>query len=148
MISRPSLFAASRILLIIRSSVNNFVAHPPHQLRNIDATATNDGVVSFTAVADARSDAMATAERVAVVRERDGHWSARTISIFAALLVDAGLVWLLYFRASYNPPRRRSRDVLGPRRSRICYLGILQQWTLASQTGRDDDFSAALDKFI
>ncbi len=25
---------------------------------------------------------------------------------------------------------------------------ILQQWTLASQTGRGDDFSAALDKFV
>jgi hypothetical protein len=25
---------------------------------------------------------------------------------------------------------------------------ILQQWTLANQTGRGDDFSAALDKFV
>ena len=37
---------------------------------------------------------MATVEHVDVVR--DGHWSARTISIVAALALDAGLVWLLY----------------------------------------------------
>ena len=91
---------------------------------------------------------MATAERVAIVRERDGHWSARTISILAALLVDAGLVWLLYFRASYNPPVGEAemfwvRVVAG-----FAIYCILQQWTLASQTGRGDDFSAALDKFI
>src|SRR5688572_18929770 len=36
---------------------------------------------------------MASVERVHVVR--DGHWSARTISILAALAVDAGLIWLL-----------------------------------------------------
>jgi len=124
--------------------VNNIVAYPPHQLR----AATNDGLVSFTAVANARSDAMATAERVAVVRERDGHWSERTISILAALLVDAGLVWLLYFRATYNPPVGEAemfwvRVVAG-----FAIYCILQQWTLASQTGRGDDFSAALDKFI
>jgi hypothetical protein len=40
-------------------------------------------------------------ERVAV--ERDGHWNSRTISILAALALDAGLVWLLYFKARYNP---------------------------------------------
>jgi hypothetical protein len=45
---------------------------------------------------------MATVERVQVVR--DGQWSARTISILAALAVDAGLIWLLLVRARYNPP--------------------------------------------
>jgi hypothetical protein len=45
---------------------------------------------------------MATVERVEVVR--DGHWSARSISILAALALNAGLIWLLYFQAKYNPP--------------------------------------------
>jgi hypothetical protein len=90
---------------------------------------------------------MATAERVAIVRERDGHWSARTISIFAALLVDAGLVWLLYFRAGYNPPVGEAemfwvRVVAG-----FAIYCILQQWTLASQTGRGDDFSAVIEAY-
>jgi hypothetical protein len=43
-----------------------------------------------------------TVERVAV--HQDGHWSSRSISILAALAVDAGLVWLLFLRAKYNPP--------------------------------------------
>jgi hypothetical protein len=45
---------------------------------------------------------MATAEHVEVIR--DGHWSARSISIMAALALNAGLIWLLYFQAKYNPP--------------------------------------------
>jgi hypothetical protein len=45
---------------------------------------------------------MATVERVEV--RSDGHWSSRTISILAALAVDAGLVWLLLLRAHFNPP--------------------------------------------
>jgi hypothetical protein len=89
---------------------------------------------------------MANVERVQVVR--DGHWSARTISILAALAIDAGLVWLLYFRAKYNAPFGEAEmfwvRVLGA----FGVYAILQQWTLANQTGRGDDFSAALDKFV
>jgi hypothetical protein len=43
-----------------------------------------------------------TVERVAV--HQDGHWSSRSISILAALVVDAGLVCLLFLRAKYSPP--------------------------------------------
>ena len=89
---------------------------------------------------------MATVERVEVVR--DGHWSARTLSILAALFVDAGLLWLLFFRAKYNPPVGEAE--LFWVRAIVAFGGyaVLQQWTLASQTGRGDDFSAALDKFV
>jgi hypothetical protein len=87
-----------------------------------------------------------TAERVVVAR--DGHWSARTISIFAALLVDAGLVWLLYFRAGFNPPVGEAEMFWVRVLAAFGVYCILQQWTLASQTGHGDDFTAALDKFI
>jgi hypothetical protein len=89
---------------------------------------------------------MATVERVEVVR--DGHWSARTISIFAALGVGAGLVWLLYFRAKYNPSVGDAELFWVRVLAAFGVYAILQQWTLASQTGRGDDFSAALDKFF
>jgi hypothetical protein len=88
---------------------------------------------------------MAAVERVVV---RGGHWSARTLSIVAALAVDAGLVWLLYLRAGYNPPIGEAemfwvRVIIG-----FGIYAVLQQWTLANQTGRGDDLTAALDKFV
>ena len=89
---------------------------------------------------------MATVERVETVR--DGHWSARTISIIAALAVDVGLVWLLYLQAGYNPPVGEAEIFWVSTIAAFGVYAILQQWTLASQTGRGDDFSAALDKFI
>jgi hypothetical protein len=83
-----------------------------------------------------------------VVVERDGHWSSRAISIVAALVIDLGLVWLLYFRAKYNPPLGEAElfwvRVIGA----FGVYTVMQQWTLANQTGRGDDFSAALDKFV
>jgi hypothetical protein len=78
---------------------------------------------------------------------RTGHITARTLSILAALMADAGLVWLLYYRAKYNPPFGDAemfwvRIVAG-----FGAYAVLQQWTLANQTGRGDDFFAAFDKF-
>lgn len=90
---------------------------------------------------------MATVERVVEV-ERDRHWSSRTISIFAALLVDAGLVWLLYVRADYNPPTGEAEMFWVRAIAAFGAYAVLQQWTLANQTGRGDDFSAAFDKFV
>jgi hypothetical protein len=90
--------------------------------------------------------AMATAEQLAIARDR--HWSSRTISILAALAVDAGLVWLLYFRAKYNPPVGEAEMFWVRVIAAFGAYTVLQQWTLANQTGRGDDFSAALDKFV
>ena len=86
--------------------------------------------------------------RAPLAREPAHHVTARTLSIIAALAVDAGLVWLLYFRAKYNPPIGEGemfwiRVIAG-----FGVYAVLQQWTLANQTGRGDDFSAALDKFV
>jgi hypothetical protein len=90
---------------------------------------------------------MADAVQTRVEPER-GHFSARGISILAALAVDAGLVWLLYFRANYNPPLGEAEMFWVRALAAFGVYAVLQQWTLASQTGRGDDFSAALDKFI
>jgi len=89
---------------------------------------------------------MATAEQLAI--ERDRHWSSRTISILAALAVDVGLVWLLFFRAKYNPPVGEAEMFWVRVIEAFGAYAVLQQWTLANQTGRGDDFSAALDKFV
>jgi len=87
-----------------------------------------------------------TVERAEI--SRDGHWSSRSISILAALAVDAGLVWLLYFRAKYNPPVGEAELFWVRVLLAFGIYAVVQQWTLANQTGRGDDFSAALDKFV
>jgi hypothetical protein len=86
-----------------------------------------------------------TVERVV---ERDGHWSSRSISIVAALAVDVGLVWLLFFRANFNPPLGEAEMFWVRVLAAFGVYTVLQQWTLANQTGRGDDFTAALDKFV
>lgn len=91
---------------------------------------------------------MANVAQVRVEHARTGHFTARTISILAALVIDAGLVWLLYFRANYNPPVGEAEMFWVRVIAAFGAYAILQQWTLANQTGRGDDFSAALDKFI
>jgi hypothetical protein len=87
-----------------------------------------------------------TIQRAAV--ERDGHWSSRSISILAALAVDVGLVWLLFFRAKFNPPLGEAEMFWVRVLAAFGAYAVLQQWTLANQTGRGDDFTAALDKFV
>lgn len=87
-----------------------------------------------------------TIDRSAV--ERDGHWSSRSISILAALAVDVGLVWFLFFRASFNPPLGEAEMFWVRVLAAFGAYTVLQQWTLANQTGRGDDFTAALDKFV
>lgn len=88
---------------------------------------------------------MAVAQVAAV---RDGNATSRSISILSALLVDAGLVWLLFFRAKYNPPVGEAEMFWVRVLAGFGVYAVIQQWTLANQTGRGDDFSAALDKFI
>jgi hypothetical protein len=79
-------------------------------------------------------------------RPRTNQATARALSIFAALAVDAGLAWLLYVRAKFNPPFGDAemfwvRIVAG-----FGAYAVLQQWTLANQTGRGDDIAASIDK--
>ncbi|HEU0160209.1 MAG TPA: hypothetical protein VFR00_12880 [Hyphomicrobiaceae bacterium] len=81
-------------------------------------------------------------------RPRTNQATARALSIFAALAVDAGLVWLLYVRAKFNPPFGDAemfwvRIVAG-----FGAYAVLQQWTLANQTGRGDDIVASMDKAV
>jgi hypothetical protein len=79
-------------------------------------------------------------------RPRTHQGTARALSILAALAVDAGLVWLLYARAKFDPPFGDAemfwvRIVAG-----FGAYAVLQQWTLANQTGRGDNFAAWIDK--
>src|SRR6476659_11160964 len=92
------------------------------------------------------ADVAAAQPRLA--QERAHHVTSRTVSILAALAVDAGLVWLLYFRAAYNPPVGDAEMFWVRVVAAFGAYAVLQQWTLANQTGRGDDFSAALDKFV
>ena len=91
---------------------------------------------------------MADVAQPTLARERAPHVTARTLSIFAALAVDAGLVWLLYFRVKYNAPIGEAEMFWVRVLAGFGAYAVLQQWTLANQTGRGDDFTAALDKFI
>ncbi len=91
---------------------------------------------------------MANVAQTHVERERSGQATARTLSILAALAVDVGLVWLLFFRAKYNPPVGEAEMFWVRVLAAFGAYAVFQQWTLANQTGRGDDFSAALDKFV
>jgi hypothetical protein len=64
------------------------------------------------------------------------------------LAVDAGLVWLLFLRAKYNPPVGEAELFWVRVIAAFGFYAVLQQWTLANQTGRGDDITAALDKFV
>jgi hypothetical protein len=79
-------------------------------------------------------------------RPRTKEGTARALSIFAALAVDTGLVWLLYVRAKFDPPFGDAemfwvRIVAG-----FGAYAVLQQWTLANQTGSGDNLAAGIDK--
>jgi hypothetical protein len=91
---------------------------------------------------------MAETVEPVVVRRNGSLLTARSISILAALAVDVGLVWLLYFRASYNPPVGEAELFWVRVLAGFGAYAVLQQWTLANQSGRGDDASAALDKFF
>ncbi len=89
-----------------------------------------------------------TVDRIVATEHRHHHFTARTLSIAAALAVDAGLAWLLYFRAHSSPPFGDVETFWVYVLATFGLYVLLQQWTLANQTGRGDDFSAALDKFF
>lgn len=89
---------------------------------------------------------MATLEQQAPARPR--YVSARFVSIVAALAADAALFWTLLVE-----PRFHAQPVDAERYWVLFVIAfgayaVLQQWTLANQTGRGDDFTAALDKFV
>jgi apolipoprotein N-acyltransferase len=76
------------------------------------------------------------------------HLTSRSVSIIAALLVDVGLVWLLLFQVPYRPALAEREVFWVGVVATFGAYAVLQQWSLARQTSRGDDFSAALDKFV
>jgi hypothetical protein len=81
-------------------------------------------------------------------RPRTNQVTARALSIFAALAVDAGLVWLLYWRAKFNPPFGDAEMFWVRLVAGFGAYTVLQQWTLANQTGPGDNLAARLDKAV
>jgi len=81
-------------------------------------------------------------------RPRTHRATARALSIFAALAVDAGLVWLLYLRAKFNPPFGDAEMFWVRLVAGFGAYAVLQHWTLANQTGRGDTLVAAIDKAV
>jgi hypothetical protein len=51
-------------------------------------------------------------------------------------------------RATYNPPVGEAEMFWVRVIAAFGVYAVLQQWTLANQTGRGDDLSAAFDKFV
>jgi hypothetical protein len=89
------------------------------------------------------------AEEVSVRHTFGSHWlGARGLSILAALIADIGLVVLLLARWDYAPPANEVEWFWVIILATFGFYAILQIWTLATVTGRGDDFMAAMDKFI
>ena len=74
--------------------------------------------------------------------------TSRGLSIAGAIVVDIGLVYLLFGQQKYNPPVGDTEAFWVRVLFGFAAYAILQIWTLATVTGRGDDFTAALDKFI
>ncbi len=74
--------------------------------------------------------------------------TARGISIVLALAMDATLIWLLYFRQSWNPAVGEAEWFW----VRVFVFGglyvILQQYTQSLQTGGADNAAASIDKLL
>ena len=77
---------------------------------------------------------------------RANHVTARVLSVLAALAVDAGLAWLFYVRAHYDPPFGDAEMFWVRILAGFGAYAVLQHWTLANQSGRGDTVWAAIDK--
>ncbi len=76
------------------------------------------------------------------------HTTGRAISMVLALAGGIGIFWLLFMRAKWNPPVGDAEFFW--LRVFIAF-GInagVQEWTLATETGRGGEFYASLDKFV
>jgi hypothetical protein len=71
--------------------------------------------------------------------------SSRSLSILLALLVDAGLV-LLLFRWRWTTVAADIEPFWVEQFTAFAVYSTLQLWTLAYQTGRGDEFAATIDK--
>jgi len=87
------------------------------------------------------------AETAVAYQARASHLTTRALSIVAALAVDAGLFWLIYVRANIDPPFADAEMFWVRMVAGFGAYAVLQQWTLANQTGRGRGFLARIDKF-
>jgi len=74
--------------------------------------------------------------------------TGRGISLTASLFSALGLFWFLYARADWNPAVGQPVEFFWVRVLLAFFANaILQEWTLATETGRGDELVATLDKF-
>jgi hypothetical protein len=71
--------------------------------------------------------------------------SSRAVSIFLALLADAGLAFLL-FRQNWISTTEEVEPFWVRQFIVFALYSAIQLWTLAYQTGRGDEFAATIDK--
>jgi hypothetical protein len=76
--------------------------------------------------------------------------TARMISIWSAVVLDLGLIWLMWVRADWAPEQGANIEHFWVR---VFIFGftpyvIIQQWSLALTTARDSDIVATIDKFL
>jgi hypothetical protein len=74
------------------------------------------------------------------------HVSSRAFSILLALVADVALVWLLFYRQSWNPSAGGAESFWVEAFMGFAAYSIIQLWTLAYQTGRGDELAATVDK--
>ncbi len=75
--------------------------------------------------------------------------TGRGISSIAAIAAGVGLVWFMFFRAAWNPAVGAASEMFWIRTIAAMALYMLvQQVTLAYETGRGDEVAATIDLFV
>jgi hypothetical protein len=85
-----------------------------------------------------------------MVKKRPG-WhtpTSRGTSIAIALASALGIIWFMGFRASWNPANGATELFWVRTFLLFAANALIQQWTLAYETGRGDEFIASIDKFV
>jgi hypothetical protein len=76
------------------------------------------------------------------------HASGRAISMLTAFAGGIGLFWLLFIRAKWDPPAGEAEFFWMRVFIAFSVNAGIQQWTLATETGRGTELYASIDKFF
>ena len=76
--------------------------------------------------------------------------TARMVSIWSAVVLDVGLIWLMWARADWTPEPGTNLETFWVRTFILGFTpyAIIQQWTLSITTAHDSDVVATIDKFL
>lgn len=73
-------------------------------------------------------------------------FTSRGLSVVAAVMVDLGLVWFLYFRSGWNPPAGTAEIFMVRVFVSFGLYCMLQQWTLPRMAGGET--AATIDQIL